>query len=69
MQFATIQQLPLDLIARFEADGRGQGEGKTDVEPRLLALGTDRLNLERAGRLHLLLQILLDIHTLDYNLA
>jgi hypothetical protein len=61
MQFATIQQFPLDLIARFQADGRGQGEGKTDVEPRLLALRTDGLNLERIGGLHLFLQIELDV--------
>ena len=33
MQFTPIQQIPLHLIAGIEADGRGQGLGKTHVKP------------------------------------
>jgi hypothetical protein len=52
MQFAPIQQLPLHAIARIQSDGRRQGQGKTHVEPGLLALRADRLDLQRIGRLH-----------------
>jgi len=36
MEFAPVQQFPLDVIPRFQADGGGQGEGKAHVQPGLL---------------------------------
>jgi hypothetical protein len=35
--FTPIQQLPLDLIAGVEADGGGQGQGKTHVKAGFLS--------------------------------
>jgi len=52
MQFATVEQFPLDLVARLQADGGGQREGEIDVEARLLSLGTDGLDFERIFCLH-----------------
>jgi len=59
MQFPPIQQLPLNVIAGVEADGRGQGQWKTDVEPGLLALRADGLDFQRiGGRRHVFLTFL-----------
>ena len=53
-QFVPVEQLPLDLVARVEADGGGQGQGKTHVKPGLLSLRANGLDSQRiGGRLHL----------------
>jgi hypothetical protein len=52
VEFAPLQQFPLDVIPRVEADGRRQGQGKTHVEPGLLAFGADRLDFQGIGRFH-----------------
>ena len=44
VQFASIQEFPLDLFSRFQADGRGQRDGKIDVELGLLPFGADGLH-------------------------
>jgi len=36
-QFTPIEQLPLDLVSRVEANGRGQGQGETHVKAGLLS--------------------------------
>lgn len=46
MQFAPIQQFPLDFFAWFQADGRGQRQRKIDVETGLLFAGTNGLNFQ-----------------------
>ena len=48
-QFVPVEQFPLDLIARVEADGGGQGQGKTHVEPGLLSLRANGLDFQRIG--------------------
>ena len=52
VQFVAVEQFPLDLIAGIEADGRGEGQRETDVEPRLLSLRADGLDLQRIGGWH-----------------
>src|SRR2546425_1086874 len=47
MEFAAIEQFPLNGFARLHADGGGEGQRKADVETRLLALGTTGLNFHR----------------------
>lgn len=44
MEFAPIEEFPLHLFARSEADGRGQRQREIDVETRLLAFGADGLH-------------------------
>ncbi len=51
VQFASIQQLPLDLIAGVEANGGGQGLGKTYVEPGFLPPRTKGLDFQGIGGL------------------
>ena len=51
VQFAPIQQLPLELIAGVEPDGSGQRQRESHIEPGLLALRTDGLDLQRIGGL------------------
>jgi hypothetical protein len=48
-QFTPIKQLPLDLVARVEANGRGQGQGETDVKAGLLSARADGLDFQRIG--------------------
>ena len=43
VQFAAIQQFPLHFFTSFQTDRRRQGQGKIDIEPRLLILGADGL--------------------------
>ena len=52
VQFAPIQQFPLHLITGMEADGGGQGQRKTHIQPGLLSLRTNRLNFQGIGRRH-----------------
>jgi hypothetical protein len=52
MEFASIQQFPLDGFATFQAKGGGQSQGKADVKAGLFALRTHGLNFQRIGRLH-----------------
>jgi len=44
MEFASMEQLPLDLLPGFQPNGRGQGNGKIDVKFRGLALGPNGLH-------------------------
>src|SRR5206468_2462952 len=52
VQFASIQQFPLDGFACLQSNGGGQGQWKADIEAGLLALRTHRLDLQRVSRLH-----------------
>ena len=52
MQFSTIQEFPLHLIAWLEADGRGQSHGKADIESLILAFGTNGLDAQGVSGLH-----------------
>lgn len=52
MQFVAIEQFPLDMISRIEANGGGHCQGETHVEPGLLSLGTDGLDFQGISRLH-----------------
>ena len=52
VQFAAIQQFPLDSFAALQANGGGQRQGKADVKTGLLALRSHDLNFQRIGRLH-----------------
>ena len=47
VQFAAVEQFPLDFLAGFQADGRRQGQREVDIQTGLLALGTDGLNLQK----------------------
>jgi hypothetical protein len=47
MQFPTVEQFPLHGFARFQPNGHGQRQGKADIEPGLLAFGSDCLHSER----------------------
>ncbi len=44
VEFAAVEQLPLDFITGLQADGGGQGQREIDIKPGLLVFGTDRLN-------------------------
>jgi len=46
MQFAPVQEFPLHFITRLQADGHGQGQRKTHIEPGLLSARTNRLHFE-----------------------
>lgn len=47
VQFSSIQQFPLDLFPGLQTDGRGQRDGKVNVEFGFLSLGPDGLDFER----------------------
>jgi hypothetical protein len=44
MQFAAVEQFPLDGFAGLESDGGSQRDGEVDVETRRSALGSNRLH-------------------------
>jgi len=44
MQFAAIEQFPLDGFAGVESDGGSEGDGEVDVEPGRGALGSNGLH-------------------------
>jgi len=46
VQFASVQQFPLDGFTGFQSDGRGQGQRNVDIKSRLLAFGTNRLHFQ-----------------------
>ena len=52
VKFAAIEQLPLDLFSRFQADGGGQGQGEAHIEPGVLSARTNRLDPQRIGSRH-----------------
>lgn len=52
MQFAAVEQFPLDFLAGLQADGGGERQREVDVESGLLALGADGLNFKRIFCLH-----------------
>lgn len=52
MQFPPVQQFPLHGFARFEPNRHGQCQGKADIEPGLLAFGSDCLHSQRIFRCH-----------------
>jgi len=51
-QVGTAEELPLDLFARLDVQGSGQGDGEVDIEARGLAFGTDDLNAHGIFCLH-----------------
>lgn len=44
MQFAPVQELPLNFLCRLQTDRRRQGQGKADVESGILSSGSDGLH-------------------------
>ena len=54
VQFAAVEQLPLDRFARFQANGGGQGEWEADVEAGVLAARANRLDAQGVGGWHFL---------------
>jgi hypothetical protein len=46
VEFASVQEFPLDVFAGLEADGRRQRDGEVDVEFWFLSFGSDGLNFE-----------------------
>lgn len=44
VEFATVEQLPLDIVAAGQTNGGGQGQREIDIKPGLLVFRTDRLN-------------------------
>lgn len=52
MEFAAIQQFPLDFIAGLQTDRGGQGQGEADVEPGSLTTGTNGLNAQGVRHRH-----------------
>ena len=55
MQFAPVQQLPLHLLAGFQADRGRQGQGEAHIKPRVLSARTNRLHAQRVGYFHFFL--------------
>ena len=54
MKFTPIEQLPLNLFSRFQADGGGQGQGEAHIEPGVLSARTNRLDPQGIGSGHFL---------------
>lgn len=52
MEFAALEQFPLDFVPGLQTDGGGQGQGKAHVEPGLLPARTDGLDFEGIGDGH-----------------
>ena len=46
VQFPSIEQFPLDLLASAESDSRSQRDREVDIEPLGSSLGADRLYME-----------------------
>ena len=44
VQFAAVEQLPLDGFASLQPDGGSQRDGEVDIKPRRGALGADGLD-------------------------
>jgi hypothetical protein len=44
VKLAPLEQFPLNLFPRFQSNRRRQGQGETDIETRILSLGTNRLH-------------------------
>src|SRR6266481_6479573 len=68
MQFGAVEQFPLDGFSGFQANGCGQGEGKTDIEAGLLSPRTNRLDFQGIGDLHFF-HFFVATYKLVYNLA
>ena len=47
VQFASVQEFPLNFLSGFQPNGRSQGNGKVNVEFWLLPFGTDGLHFEQ----------------------
>lgn len=47
MQFASVQQFPLDEFTGLQVDGRCKGLGEVDIKLGRLTFGADRLNFQR----------------------
>ena len=44
VEFAAVEQLPLDIVAGGQANGGSQGQREIDIKPGLLVFRADRLN-------------------------
>ena len=67
MEFATIEQLPGDLVPGIESDSSGQRQGKVNVESCLLLSASDGLHFERIFRGRGFFCLV--FHELGYSLA
>ena len=52
VEFTAIEQLPLDLFSRGQADSGGQGQGEAHIEPGVLSARPNRLDPQRIGSRH-----------------
>lgn len=46
MKFSPVQEFPLDLLSRFQTDGRGERDREVNVEFGFLPFGADGLNFK-----------------------
>ena len=53
VEFPALQQFPLHLVTRLQADGGGQGQGKTDIQPGFLSARAHGLNAQRISDFHI----------------
>ena len=49
VKFTPVEQFPLDLFSRFQADGGCQSQGETHVEPGVLSARPNRLDPQGKG--------------------
>ena len=52
MEFTSVEQLPLNLFTRLQADGRCQGQREAHIEPRVLPARTNGLHPQRIDTFH-----------------
>ena len=52
VKFTSVEQFPLDLFSRFQADRGGQSQGEAHVESGVLSARTNRLDPQRKGGWH-----------------
>jgi hypothetical protein len=52
VKFPAVEQLPLDLFARFQTDGGSQRQREAYIQPGILSAGADRLDTQWIGGLH-----------------
>ena len=44
VEFAAVEQLPLDIVTGGQTNGGSQGQREIDIKPGLLVFRADRLN-------------------------
>ena len=52
VEFASVEEFPLELLTWFQTDGDGQGHGKVDVKTGVLSARADGLHTNWKGSRH-----------------